>query len=193
MGKTILLAAFEPFAGESQNASELALRTVNLPFVEKIILPVIFEKAFAVLNMEISQLKQLRHIVVVGQAGSRSKISIEKVALNYQNCGAYGDNEGFKPKDFAVIPGAPAAYFTAENVPEIIADLEKISGSIELSLSAGAFVCNDTYYRLLHTLETRENLSKIKGLFVHVPTVEKLPTEQVSPVLTHLCNHLQQR
>ena len=47
-----------------------------------------------------------------------------------------------------------------------------------LSLSAGAYVCNDVYFAALH--------AGYQALFVHVPLPEVLPPERVAHALT-LC------
>ena len=51
-----------------------------------------------------------------------------------------------------------------------------------LSLSAGAYVCNDLYYHLLQA----EDTLGCRGLFVHVPDADVLDADLAAQALT-LC------
>ena len=64
-----------------------------------------------------------------------------------------------------VIPDAPAAYFSTLPVREMVSAITAAEIPAALSYSAGAFVCNDVLYTLLHKFDGTET----KVGFIHVP------------------------
>lgn len=76
----------------------------------------------------------------------------------------------------------PAAYMTALPIHRMIEAIQAEGIPAQLSLSAGAYVCNDVYYALLAC----EAEFGHRGLFVHVPGTEAVGTEQAARAIT-LC------
>ena len=107
-------------------------------------------------------------IICVGQAGGRSGLTFEKIAINCQNA-SVPDNDGNQPHDEPVIEQGPAAYFSTLPLSQMIAACKKAGFKAEFSYHAGTYVCNDTMYRLLHLLDS--GASKARGGFIHVPFV----------------------
>jgi pyroglutamyl-peptidase len=63
-----------------------------------------------------------------------------------------------------------------------IADAIRESGiPSEVSLSAGAYVCNDVMYRVLHEVATRRP-GLVAG-FIHVPPAATMPVETIARAL----------
>ena len=102
--------------------------------------------------------------LMLGEAGREPKaVRLEKVAINWDDF-RLPDNLGAQPRDTAIVPGGPAAYFASLNVAKIATTLEKKTPlPVEVSLSAGAFLCNHLAYCALH-----ESLP-FPTTFVHVP------------------------
>ena len=84
----ILVTAFEPFNGRDMNPSQLILEQLEAPegvTLIKELLPVEFKTTTRVLQ---ERLKEYQPDIVLslGQAGNRPEISVERVAINLNNC-----------------------------------------------------------------------------------------------------------
>ncbi|HEY2347327.1 MAG TPA: pyroglutamyl-peptidase I [Xanthomonadaceae bacterium] len=167
---TVLLTGFEPFEGEDVNPAqevvrELAGERIAGHRVEPFVLPVTFTDAVERLADVIASTRPSL-VIAIGQAGSRARISIERVAINLIDA-RIADNDGAQPVDEPVIAGAPAAYFSTLPVKAMLAALESAGVPAELSFSAGSFVCNALFFALMHVLATRH--PGLRGGFIHVP------------------------
>ena len=158
----ILISGFEKFGSHSSNSSEVMIELLkNEPDIQTTLLPVTFREAFVKLHEQI-QLHQPDVVIALGLAGNRTKISLEKVAINLIDCDI-PDNEGVFHKDVPIIENAPKAYFSTLPLNEILAVSKDFP--TEISYSAGAYVCNYVMYNLLHNLEG----SGIRSGFIHLP------------------------
>ncbi len=77
----------------------------------KVEVPTVFEKSSQVVKEAIQQ-HQPDVVICVGQAGGRSAVSFERVAINLAEA-RIPDNEGNQPFDTALEENGPAAYFTS--------------------------------------------------------------------------------
>lgn len=141
--------------------------TIATAKIHILCLPVVFGKNGALLEQSIDELDP-DIIICVGQAGGRSGLTFEKIAINCQNA-SVPDNDGNQPHDEPVIEQGPAAYFATLPLSQMIAACKKAGFKAEFSYHAGTYVCNDTMYRLLHLLASGD--SKARGGFIHVPFV----------------------
>ncbi|WP_379988341.1 pyroglutamyl-peptidase I [Dokdonella soli] len=167
---TILLTGFEPFAGERTNPSQEIVRALNGETIAAhrvvgAILPVAFAATLPMLE-ELLDLHRPALALALGQAGGRSEISLERVAVNLIDA-RIADNEGLQPIDEAVVDEAPGAYFSTLPIKAIEARLRSLGIPVAPSLSAGSFVCNQVFFTLAHLLATRH--VGTRGGFVHVP------------------------
>ncbi len=167
--KKIIVSAFEPFGGFNVNSSYLVLQQLKPRYgdteVSLIVLPVLYKKAFDLLKTAIEKEKP-DYIICMGQAGGREKVCIERIAVNI-NSAASADNEGTIKTDEIIIPYGPNAYFT--NLPH--KDMLGIcGGDTVISYSAGTYICNDIFYRLMNFIENSDR--EIKGGFIHLPFTE---------------------
>ena len=105
-------------------------------------------------------------VLATGQAGGRSELAIERVAANLIDA-RIADADGVQPIDEPVIADAPAAYFSTLPVKAMLARLRVLGIPAGLSQSAGAYVCNQTFYALAHLVATRYRGTRAG--FVHVP------------------------
>ena len=169
---TILLTGFEPFEGRSVNASWLAVqavaRTWSGPPLRVVQLPVSYARAPAAL---LGALEATRPdvVVCVGEAGDRTTISVERVAVNVAHA-RIADNDGARPVDEALVEGGPVAYLTRLPLRACVAAAGSAGAPAEVSESAGTFVCNAVFYALARALEPT---GVVHG-FVHVP---RLPAQ----------------
>lgn len=167
----ILLTGFTPFGGEEINPAYEALKAlpeqVEGAEIFRALLPTVFGSAAEVLEKEILKVHP-DAVICVGQAGGRSGITVEKVAINYRDA-AIADNEGNRPEDEPVLPEGPAAYFATIPVKKTAEAIQALGIPAFVSYSAGTYVCNDIFYSLLHMADSR--YPGMKAGFIHVPYV----------------------
>ena len=167
----VLVTSFEPFGGEPKNASGLAVDALPAALVgsadELAVrrLPVLFDQAGDVLLQHLEELRP-DVTICVGQAGARALVSLERVAVNLDDS-RMKDNAGAERVDQPVTPGGPAAYFATLPTRGLLATLEAAEIPAELSYSAGTYVCNHVFYRLMQSLAASPRPQL--GGFVHVP------------------------
>lgn len=164
--KKVLITGFEPFGGENINPSwEVAKILAKQPHIDAVQLPCVFDRSLDVLREKIQAL-QPDVVICIGQAGGRSSIEIERVAINL-NDASIPDNQGNQPIDTAIVPHAPAAYFATLPAKAMVQAVKNAGVPASLSLSAGSYVCNHAMFGLLHFLA--ENFPQTRGGFIHIP------------------------
>ena len=177
MKKRLLITGFDPFGGESVNPAWEAVKqlpdTIGEYVLCKLQIPTVFSLAGEQVLEEAARIHP-DAILCIGQAGGRSAVTPERIAVNIQDA-RIPDNQGNQPRGEFVNPHGPAAYFSTVPVSEIAAAIEAVGIPATVSNSAGAFVCNDLLYTLLHHYSG----SCVRIGFIHVPY---LP-EQGSPSL----------
>ena len=172
MNKTlprILLTGFDPFGGEMINPSWEAVRAlhgrrVGGHLVVARQLPTAFVASLRLLKAAMRELKPAI-VLGVGQAGGRTQLSLERVAINLQDA-RIPDNTGAQPIDEPVIAGAPAAYFSTLPLKAMLAGLHDAGVPAGISHSAGTYVCNHIAYAMLHLAATRRG---VRAGFIHIP------------------------
>lgn len=182
MGKyKILLTGFEPFGGETINPALLAVNEAKAPHgvqLFKISVPVVFGKAERCVLDAIEKYGP-DAVIMVGQAGGRSSVTPERVAINLRDA-AVPDNDGNILCDEPVCPGGKTAYFSTLPIKKI-RDAVKAAGiACEISNTAGTFVCNSLFFGVLHALEH----TAVKAGFIHVPY---LPEQAEGKNVPSLC------
>jgi pyroglutamyl-peptidase len=110
---------------------------------------------------------QPRLVICTGQAGGRPAISLERIAINV-NDARIPDNTGAKPIDVPIVADGPAAYFTKLPIKAMLQALLDNGVRAEVSQTAGTFVCNQTFYGLMHLL-AQPRWQDVRGGLIHVP------------------------
>jgi len=179
----VLLTGFEPFGGSQVNPSAQVVRTLardGLPGValHSAILPVDRRGGPATLLNAVRALHP-DAILCLGEATRRMAISIERVAINLLDY-RMADNAGHQAMDEPIVPDGPAAYFVTLPVRALLEAVRAAGIPAELSLSAGAFLCNQVTYELLHYLTTYQ--FDIPAGFVHLPALPEQVTNAYPPV-----------
>lgn len=180
MTPTLLVTGFEPFGGDVCNSSwalarALHGREVCGAVIEAAELPTRFGDTDAALRRLLAQRRPggLRAVLAIGQAGSRSVLSFERVAINWADA-RIADNNGAQPVDEPVLARAPAAYFTTLPIKSMVAAAREAGVPAEVSCSAGSFVCNQLFFLLQHRLRHRR--VAVPSGFLHVPALPGVPT-----------------
>ncbi|GAA4780875.1 pyroglutamyl-peptidase I [Lysobacter hankyongensis] len=182
--RTVLLTGFDAFGGDAVNPSWLAVERLRGEIlaghrVETAQLPTAFERAPQALRAAIRRHRPAL-VLCIGQAGGRSAISFERVAINVIDA-RIPDNDGAQPVDAPVAKGGPAAYFSTLPIKSLRAALLAAGIPAEISQTAGTFVCNQVFYALMRAL-ARMPAPRPRGGFVHVPFLpEQVDTRPGTP------------
>ncbi|PJG58184.1 pyroglutamyl-peptidase I [Aeromonas cavernicola] len=170
--KTMLLTGFEPFDGEPVNPSWELVKALDGTLVTQgdhqarlvaVQLPCVFSRSLAALDAALQQ-HQPDIVLAVGQAGGRSDLTLERVAINLMDA-RIPDNDGAQPVDVPVLPAGPAAYFSTLPIKAMVAAMRAAGVPASVSQTAGSFVCNQVFYGLQHRLAG----SEVRGGFLHIP------------------------
>ena len=185
--KKLLLTGFEPFGGETVNPSWIAVSEladeINGYSITKLLLPVVFgEAAETVINRaeEISP----DVILCIGQAGGRRAITPEMVGLNLRHA-PIPDNKGNQPQDQSVIDSGENALFATLPIRKMAEAINASGALSQVSYSAGAYVCNDLLYTLLHRYKGTDT----RVGFIHIPYCTeqgKEPSMEISEIVKGL-------
>jgi len=165
----VLITGFDPFGGADINPAYEAVKMlpdrIQKAEIIKLEIPTVFEKDGEVLAKAISEHRP-EVVICVGQAGGRSDISVEKVAINLMEA-RIPDNDGRQPLDQKVYEDGENAYFATVPVKAMVGRIKENGIPSSVSYTAGTFVCNDIMYRLLYLAERQ--YEGIRGGFIHVP------------------------
>lgn len=159
----ILITAFEPFGGAETNITQSILSllpdSVADWAIEKVCLPVSFRRAPIVLREAITTyFPDL--VIMLGQCPAGENIRLERFAINMMDS-TKGDNDGYTPNEETIYPHQPLALQTPLQIKELVNFCTGNVLPIQISNSAGLYVCNRVYYEALHLQQN--------ALFVHVP------------------------
>ncbi|MGG4583735.1 pyroglutamyl-peptidase I [Serratia nematodiphila] len=165
----VLITGFEPFGGERLNPSWEVVKQLNdMELVGTRIvarqLPCVFGAALEALNAAIEEVQPVM-VLAVGQAGGRTDITIERVAINVDDA-RIPDNQGQQPVDEPIVAGGPAAYFSTLPIKAMVSSMREAGIPASVSQTAGTYVCNHVMYGLLHRLSGQR---EVKGGFIHIP------------------------
>lgn len=167
--RRLLITAFDPFGGSAVNPSQLAVE--RLPEVvgdlqlKKLVIPTVFGKG-AELALSAAEEWQPEVILCVGVAEGRGAVTPERIAVNIRDA-RIPDNAGNQPRGEFVVPEGPAAYFATVPVRRMADAICGKGIASTVSNSAGAFVCNDVMYSVLH----RYAGTATRVGFIHVPAL----------------------
>lgn len=192
--KKVLVTGFDPFGEEKMNPAIEAARKLEGEIMEDheihtLEVSTIFDTCIQELRNAIEKMKP-DLVICVGQAGGRSHISLERIAINI-NDARIPDNDGNQPIDTPVIPSGPSAYWSTLPIKTIVEALKNKGIPAMVSQTAGTFVCNHLFYGLMHELQTK--YTSVRGGFIHIPFLPDqtaMKPEQPSMALDTIINGL---
>lgn len=171
----ILVTGFDPFGGEQTNpAIEVVKRLpdeINGAHIIKLEIPTVFGKSAEVLEAAMEK-EQPDYVLNIGQAGGRSGLTPERVAIN-QDDARIPDNDGNQPIDTAIQEDGESAYFSQLPIKAMVSAIQKEGLPASVSNTAGTFVCNHIMYQAIYLNDKK--FPNTKAGFMHVPFL----TEQV--------------
>jgi pyroglutamyl-peptidase len=184
----VLVTGFEPFGGDTANASADAVAALAASWtgpdeLVTAVLPVEFDEVRAADGPLLRLLDEHTPDVVlaVGLAAGVTQVRVEQVAINLMDA-RIPDNGGAQPVDAPVAVGGPDARFATLPVKAAVAAVRAAGIPAGVTYSAGTYVCNATFYALQHALAERPGV--LSG-FVHVPrTTEEVGGDVASSALS---------
>ncbi|WP_036223920.1 pyroglutamyl-peptidase I [Mesoaciditoga lauensis] len=165
----VLVTGFEPFNREKINPSYEVVKALpskieNAEIVKKKI-PVVYGDSIETVIEGIKTVSP-NIVIMLGQAGGRSCITVERVAINVNDSTA-PDNLKNVLKGEPVVKGGPVGYFSTLPIYRIVKGLTRAKIPADISNTAGTFVCNSLFYGVMHYIF--ENELDIMAGFIHVP------------------------
>ena len=165
----ILLTGFDPFDREKVNPAFEAVKllpdTIAGAQIVKLEVPTQFVRAGEMLEAAMAEHKP-DVVICVGQAGGRTAITPEKVAINLMD-GRIPDNAGYQPVDVPIREDGETAYFTSLPVKAMVQRMRDAGIPAAVSYTAGTYVCNYLLYTLLYLIDKK--YPNVRGGFIHVP------------------------
>ena len=165
----ILVTGFDPFGGEPVNpafeAVKLLPESIAGVSVVKLEIPTVFTRSAMVVEEAIEREKP-DYVLCIGQAGGRSAVTVEKVAINLAEA-RIPDNDGEQPFDTPLREDGDTAYFATLPVKAMVKRINASGIPALMSYTAGTYVCNSIMYNVLYLLDRR--FPGVKGGFIHVP------------------------
>lgn len=165
----ILVTGFDPFGGESINPAFEVIKKLKDEIagaeVIKLQVPTAFNKSVEKTVEKVVEIKP-DFVLNIGQAGGRSDITVERVAIN-MNDARIPDNLNQQPIDEVIDAEGEAAYFATIPVKAIVQSIREKNIPASVSNTAGTYVCNHLMYGTLNYIH-KNNLNTKAG-FIHIP------------------------
>lgn len=169
MLRKILVTGFDPFGGEAVNPAYEAVKllpdTIAGAQIVKLEVPTVFTRSAQALEQAMAA-ERPDAVICVGQAGGRSCVTVEKVAVNLVEA-RIPDNDGAQPLGEPLREDGPAAYFATVPVKAMVANIRAHHLPAFISYTAGTYVCNSIMYHALYLCD-RTFPGTVAG-FMHVP------------------------
>ena len=170
---TILVTGFQPFGGQDVNPALEAVRALPEEIagarIVQVEVPVTYRQAFEPVAAAIEEFSP-DAVVCVGQAAGRPCVTVERVAINVDDC-EQPDNADTIRCNVPILEDGPAAYFATLPVHELVRAIEAAGLPAQVSDSAGTYVCNHLMYLVLdHAARKRPGML---GGFIHVPLLHE--------------------
>lgn len=169
----VLVTGFEPFGGSSLNPSQVIAESLNDGFdgdaaleLHTALLPVDTRRVGPVLDALWQEI-QPDVVLHFGESAKAEQVTLERVALNLLDFDT-PDNAGAKVVDQPVDLSGPPARFASWPYRALQQRLKEEGIASRLSLSAGAYLCNQVLYL---SLGYGERLGGRSVGFVHVPSL----------------------
>ncbi len=186
----IIVTGFDPFGGETINPSIECVKA--LPEIEgveliRLELPTVFKESAKRLNEVINEVKP-DAVLSVGQAGGRPGITMERIAINVDDA-RIPDNISQQPIDETIQTKGAAAYFSTLPIKRIVKAIREAGIPVEVSNSAGTFVCNHIMYQALFAATKADK--PFKAGFMHISFIPEQTTDKPSLPLEESTKALQ--
>lgn len=177
----ILVTAFGPFGGRTENASSLALAGLRkcCPGIRTRILPVDAVIAPSRLKQAIRTVRP-DALVMLGEAAGSTGIRLETTAWNELDF-RIPDNAGRQYPARPIRKDAAASLPSTLPLDGILPRLESLGHPVSISEDPGRYLCNQVFFHALHHL--RSHAMEIPAGFIHLPLEQTYPTDRTISAL----------
>jgi pyroglutamyl-peptidase len=170
----VLLGGFEPFAGDAINPSREVVKSLDGRVVSGVplrglVLPVQHERARELLLPALAA-PDLRAVLLLGLAGSRARLALERVGVNAMDYST-PDADGALRRGERCRADGPSAHFSTLPLPAILEALTAQGVPAYLSYTAGTYLCNFSLYTALDALAGDR---AVPAGFIHLPYLPEM-------------------
>ena len=188
----VLITGFGPYGNTKINPSLAVIHSLqktpnNIKGVN-IIAKEVSSEFFKCIEEAKSYIKEYNPhaVLMLGEYPGRSMITIERVAINYNDSTRYGlsDEAGYAPQGTSIVQDGPAAYFTTLPLRRIIRDLRASGIPSDISGDAGTLMCNHLMYGVLHEVVSNANTNgtdknrSIPAGWIHLPALPEMAARE---------------
>ena len=211
MKARIWLTGFEPFGHHTENPSKILVERILdstqfrqlqevLPYgLESETIELAFSGEILSVDEEGSRFstehfEDFDAVIHVGLNEKAEKVRLEMCAINESDF-RIPDNSGRQLAETFVDESGLALLHSTAHRPSIEHAFTD-NDAVEISEDCGRFVCNETYYRTLHSIENRGLQSRgraLPAIFVHIPPFEFVSEEKQLDILYELSARIVQK
>jgi len=174
----VLVTGFGPFGNTPVNPAKFVAEALDgeviagIPVTGRIVPNVFWESITAAVAAVDEVGADL--IVMLGEYGGRSMITVERVAQNINDSARYGlaDNAGRVLDGEPTVPGGPVAYLATAPVKAMVLGMRRAGVPADISDAAGTFGCNHLMYGMLHHLAATG--SPARAAWLHLPALPEV-------------------
>ena len=205
MKAQIWLTGFESFGHHIENPSrQLVERLLNTTRTHYFVDPSVHASGSASIELTFSgmilsvdeagsrqcveHLTDIDAVVHVGLHENTEKVQLEMSASN-ENHFRIADNSGRQISETLIIESGDSLLHTTVDRDSIESAFSN-NDDVIISDDCGRFVCNETYYRTLHSINEQEFQSRgrpLPAIFVHIPSFNYVSAEVQLEILCELC------
>jgi pyroglutamyl-peptidase len=169
----VLVTGFGPYAMSPTNPAQLTAEALDgrviadAKVVSRIVPGAYFESIAATVQAVDEERPDL--LIMLGEFGGRSMITVERLAQNVNDCARYGvaDTAGKVLGGEPTAPEGPIAYWATTPNRAMVLAMRRAGIPADLSDAAGTFVCNHLMYGMLHHIAT--NGMAVRAGWIHLP------------------------
>lgn len=196
----VLITGFEANDPPCRNASAVLIEALEgcLPQLRQVsggaevrtrIMPGNTQALSAALGPALDELPLPTHLLLLGQAPGRNRITPERLATNVRDFGT-PDRYGNLPRNLPVVEEGPASlHSTWPGQDSLVAALNAAGIPAAMSHDAGNHLCNQLLYLALHAGVRRDRQCVVA--FVHIPVLPQQVIDEEPMVLRHpSCPHM---
>jgi pyroglutamyl-peptidase len=187
----ILLTGFEAYGNTPDNPAESVARKLDGKLIgeSEIISCVVPNNFFECIDFVWASIAETAPdiVVMMGEYGGRSIITVERIAQNLNDSTRYGltDNNGRSLQNQLTVPDGPAAYYSTLPIRAMVKAMRESGIPSDISDAPGTFCCNHLMYGILHRIYS--NNMPIRAGWIHLPhlpSVAALPENLGAPSMS---------
>ena len=144
----ILLTGFEAYGNTPENPAESVARKLDGKQIggSEILARIVPNNFFECIDFVWAAIEETAPdiVVMMGEYGGRSIITVERIAQNLNDSTRYGlaDNNGRSLQGQLTVPGGPAAYYSTLPIRAMVKAMRESGIPSDISDAPGTFCCN---------------------------------------------------